>query len=120
MSNPNASEAMAHSIYQAAVKELQAAHDPMLQHDVLRQLGDMLRGGDQSTAHVSSAVPLTDEERRALEPKLQAKFDRTLTFEYTVNPALLGGVVVKVGDKIIDGSLASKLNAMQEALLGAR
>jgi F-type H+-transporting ATPase subunit delta len=35
-----------------------------------------------------------------------------------VDVALLGGVVVKVGDKIIDGSLANKLNAMRETLLG--
>ncbi|MES4787715.1 MAG: F0F1 ATP synthase subunit delta, partial [Nitrospiraceae bacterium] len=63
---------------------------------------------------------LTDDEQRALESKLRAKFGRDLTFEYRVEPSLLGGVVAKVGDKIIDGSLAAKLNAMQEMLLGGR
>jgi len=120
MSNPNDSTTMAHAIYQATVNELSAAHDPTLRHDVMQHLGDMLRGGDQSAAHITSAVALTADERRALEAKLQAKFGRALSFEYAVDPSLLGGVMAKVGDKIIDGSLATKLNAMQETLLGAR
>ena len=120
MSNPNASEAMAHSLYQAAVKELSAAHDPALQHEVLQHLEEMIRGGDQGAATITSAVPLTADERQALENKLRAKFARPLSFEYKVDPALLGGVVAKVGDKIIDGSVATKLNALQESLLGTR
>lgn len=120
MSNPAGSTNVAHAIYQATIKELTAAGDPQMQREVLKQLDEMLRMGDQSAAQISSAVALTADEKRALEAKLQAKFGRALSFEYTVDPSLLGGVVAKVGDKIIDGSLASKLNAMQEALLGAR
>jgi ATP synthase F1 delta subunit len=120
MSNQPESTAVAHAIYQATVHELATTQNPALQHDVLRELGDMLRGGDQSAAHITSAVPLTPDEKHALEAKLQAKFGRALSFDYAVDKALLGGVVAKVGDKIIDGSLATKLNAMQEALLGAR
>jgi len=120
MSNPNEPAAMAQSLYQAAVKELSAAHDPALQHQVLQQLNEMIRGGDQGAALITSAVPLTADEKPALENKLRAKFARPLTFEYRVDPALLGGVVAKVGDKIIDGSVATKLNALQESLLGTR
>src|SRR5258708_7090898 len=120
MSQPKDSTTMAHSIYQATVNELTASHDPALRHDVMQQLGDMLRGGDQSAAQITSAVALTDAEKREIEAKLQAKFGRALSFAYTVDRSLLGGVMAKVGDKIIDGSLATKLNAMQESLLGAR
>jgi F-type H+-transporting ATPase subunit delta len=118
MSNPNTPSQMASSIYHATVKELSAAHDPQLQHEVLKSLDEMLRGGDQNAAGITSAVALTADERNALESKLRAKFGRDLAFAYQVDPALLGGVIVKVGDKIIDGSLASKLNAMAETLLG--
>ncbi len=114
------SASVAHAIYNETVKQLQATHDPNLQRDVLRQLDEMLRGGDQSMAQITSAVALTPDERRAIEQKLGAKFGRDLTFEYRTDPSLLGGIVAKVGDKIIDGSLASRLNAMQEMLLGAR
>ena len=120
MAKPHEPEAIARSLYQATVKELSAAHDPALQQAVLQQLDEMIRGGDQGAALITSAVPLTGDEKRALETKLRHKFARTLTFEYRVDPALLGGVVAKVGDKIIDGSLATKLNALQESLLGAR
>ena len=118
MSNPNEPAAVAQALYQATVKELSATHDPNLQREVMKQLDEMLRGGAQNTAQIS--IALTDDEQRALESKLRAKFGRDLTFEYRVEPSLLGGVVAKVGDKIIDGSLAAKLNAMQEMLLGGR
>lgn len=118
MSEQNTPSQMAGAIYHAAVKELSAAHDPQLQHEVLKSLDEMLRGGDQSAVDVASAVALHAPEKHALEKKLHAKFGRELTFTYRVDPALLGGIIVKVGDKIIDGSLASKLNAMSETLLG--
>ena len=115
MSNPTH---IAQSIYQATVKELAAAQDPNLQREVLHSLDQMIRGSDQNAAEISSAVELTAAEKAALEQKLRAKFQRALTFEYKVEASLLGGVVAKVGDKIIDGSLASRLNAMRETLLG--
>ena|SRR5919199_3884808 len=120
MSNPNEPSAVAQALYQATVKELSATHDPNLQREVLKQLDEMLRGGDQNTAQITSAIELTADEKRTLENKLRAKFGRDLTFDYQVDASLLGGVVAKVGDKIIDGSLAAKLNALHEALLGAR
>ena len=118
MTTPQTPEGMASAIYQATVGELAASKDPQLQREVLRSLGDMIHGGDQSAAEISSAVELNDDEKRALETKLRAKFNRDLSFTYKLDPALLGGVVVKVGDRIIDGSLASRLNAMAETLLG--
>lgn len=118
MSNPNQSADIAQSIYQATVRELSAAHDPTLQREVLKSLDGMLKMGTQNVAIVTSAIELTSAEKTAVEQKLRAKFNASLTFDYQVNVALLGGVLVKVGDKIIDGSLASKLNAMRETLLG--
>ena len=118
MSNPNTPAGMAHAIYQATVKELSASQDPHLQREVLKQLDEMLRSGDQSAAEITSAVELTAGEKKSLEAKLRAKFARDLSFAYKVDPSILGGVVAKVGDKVIDGSLASKLNAMAETLLG--
>jgi F-type H+-transporting ATPase subunit delta len=115
MSNPTH---IAQTLYQATVKELSAAHDPTLQREVLKSLDGMLKTGAQNVAVITSAVELTSAEKAALEQKLRAKFNANLTFEYKVDVALLGGVVVKVGDKIIDGSLANKLNAMRETLLG--
>jgi F-type H+-transporting ATPase subunit delta len=67
-------------------------------------------------AHVRSAVPLTDDERARLEQNLARRFGGALEAEYEVDPTLLGGVVVRVGDEVIDGSLAGKLSVLRERL----
>ncbi len=69
-----------------------------------------------ATARVTSAIALTDAEKNALEAKLRAQFGGDTTFEYAIDPAVLGGVVVRVGDKVIDGSVAGKLAALKEKL----
>jgi len=68
-------------------------------------------------AHVKSAVPLTDAERATLEQTLAQRFSGNLEAEYQVDPSLIGGVVVRVGDEVIDGSLAGKLATLRERLL---
>jgi F-type H+-transporting ATPase subunit delta len=65
---------------------------------------------------VVSAVPLTDVERQSLIAKLEAQYGAGLDVHYRVDPAILGGLVVRVGDKLIDGSLATRMAAMRQAL----
>ena len=67
-------------------------------------------------AHITSAVPLTDAEKSALEAKLRAQFGNDLTLEYVVSQDILGGLVVRVGDKVIDGSVAGKLAELKQKL----
>jgi F-type H+-transporting ATPase subunit delta len=67
-------------------------------------------------ARVTSAVPLLDAEKSTLETKLRAQFGDDLIFDYTVDPAIIGGVIVRVGDKVIDGSVAGKFAEMKEKL----
>jgi len=69
-------------------------------------------------AHVRSAVPLDDAQRSSLEQTLARRFGDNLEAEYEVDAALIGGVVVRVGDEVIDGSLAGKLSALRERLAG--
>jgi len=65
---------------------------------------------------VTSAVALTDEQRAALASKLEAQYGSGLDIHYRVDPAILGGLIVRVGDKLIDGSLATRMAAMKQAL----
>ncbi|MCL4396433.1 MAG: F0F1 ATP synthase subunit delta [Chloroflexi bacterium] len=67
-------------------------------------------------ARVTSAVPLTDGEKQALEAKLKKGSARELEFDYSVDPAILGGIVVRTGDKVVDGSVAGKLASLKEKL----
>ncbi|MGQ9568375.1 MAG: ATP synthase F1 subunit delta [Anaerolineae bacterium] len=67
-------------------------------------------------AHVVTAVPLNSEEQAALEGRLRARFGEELRFAYKVDPSILGGVYVQVGDVVIDGSLAGRLGRLRELL----
>jgi F-type H+-transporting ATPase subunit delta len=67
-------------------------------------------------AEVVSAVPLTDAERQSLVAKLEAQFGTGLNMHYRIDPAIVGGLIVRVGDRLIDGSLATRMAAMRQAL----
>lgn len=70
----------------------------------------------RTPVEVVSATPLTDDERAALRDRLVAQYGAGLDFTYRVDPGILGGLIVRVGDKLIDGSVASKLAALKQAL----
>jgi len=78
----------------------------------------MARRSRYLLAHVRSAVALTADERRQLEQQLARRFGDEIAVEYEVDPSLIGGVVVRVGDQVIDGSLAGKLAVLREQLGG--
>ena len=67
-------------------------------------------------AKVTSAVPLMDAEKQALEAKLRRQFGNEIILDYVVDPTILGGVIVRAGDKVIDGSVAGRLAALKEKL----
>ena len=68
--------------------------------------------------YVSSAVPL-DEERSALleEKLLSATSYKKLETDYKVDPGLIGGMVIRIGDRIVDDSLKTKLYRLEKDLL---
>ena len=70
------------------------------------------------SAEVASAHALTDEQLAALETRLRAREGRTVKFKTRVDPDLLGGLVVTVGSKRIDGSIRTRLNSLAQAMQG--
>jgi len=67
-------------------------------------------------ARVVTAVPLNDEERATLEGRLQTRFGADLRLDCRVDPSILGGVFIRVGDVVIDGSLTGRLQRLREQL----
>ncbi|MFL7870087.1 MAG: FoF1 ATP synthase subunit delta, partial [Anaerolineales bacterium] len=64
-------------------------------------------------AEVTSALPLTDQEQDAVKKDVLAKVDaQAVTFR--VDPSILGGLVIKIGDKVVDGSVAGKLDSLRQ------
>ncbi|MFN2101186.1 F0F1 ATP synthase subunit delta [Altererythrobacter sp. MF3-039] len=70
------------------------------------------------TAEVTSAHALSDEQLDALKQKLTEREGRTVKIKPKVDPGLLGGLVVTVGSKRIDGSIRSRLNSLAQAMKG--
>lgn len=67
-------------------------------------------------AEVSSSTALPDEQKAALLAKLAAKTGKKVVCNYTVDPALLGGVTVRMGSKVYDGSVRGQFDALRRKL----
>jgi F-type H+-transporting ATPase subunit delta len=74
------------------------------------------RRPERTLAHVTSAVPLTEAERETMRAKLAERFGSDLEIQFEVDASLLGGVYLRVGDQVIDGSVAGKLAALRDRL----
>lgn len=84
---------------------------------LLRVLGEMLaaeRG--EVTAEVTSAMALSDAQTSSLASTLKSQVGKDVKIKTTVDESLIGGLIVKVGSKMIDTSIASKLNSLQNAM----
>lgn len=68
-------------------------------------------------AEVTTALPLLEEEQQALADKLKMATRKNVLIKVQLNPAILGGVIVKIGDKLIDGSVARQLQVLKTSLL---
>jgi F-type H+-transporting ATPase subunit delta len=69
-------------------------------------------------ARVVTAVPLADAERQAVEERLSQITGKKVIVHPEVEPAIVGGLVARVGDRLIDGSTRSKLLALKRTLEG--
>ena len=64
------------------------------------------------TAVVTSALPLTESEQSRIQSMLNVQ-----SIDFRVNPAILGGLIVRVGDQVVDDSIARQMGAMRESLV---
>lgn len=80
-----------------------------------RRLDDDRQGITHATA--TSATALTADEVRALTEQLERRTGGTVALELAVDPDLLGGIVVRIGDRLIDGSVRSRLERLRNQLV---
>ena len=72
------------------------------------------------TAQVTTAKALTAAQKKSLSASLKQAVGKDVTLDVTVDPSLLGGLVAKVGSKMVDASLKYKLQQLTLALKGVR
>jgi F-type H+-transporting ATPase subunit delta len=81
-----------------------------------RQLAANHRG--ETSAQVVSAHPLTTDQLSALKQQLRARVGRDVSVDLSVDPTLLGGLVVRIGSQMIDSSIKTRLNTLAHAMKG--
>jgi F-type H+-transporting ATPase subunit b len=79
-------------------------------------LEDLSMNGDVS-AEVISALPLSADEKETVKRDLLNKLGAQATVTFRVDPSILGGLVVRVGDKVWDASVAGKLDNLRQSLV---
>lgn len=81
-------------------------------------LAELARRRGQMTAQVTAARPMSDTQVEALTDALRSSLGSQIDVRVGVDPALIGGMIVKVGSRMIDSSVRTKLNKLQLAMKG--
>ena len=72
----------------------------------------------ETTAEVITAHPLKDDQIAALKAQLRTRAGRDVMIDASVDPAILGGIKIKMGSQMIDASIQTKLNRLATAMKG--
>ncbi len=70
-------------------------------------------------AEVTTAIELTPDEQRAVEERLSQILGKTILMRPRVDPSIIGGIVARVGDDLLDGSVATQLTQLKRQMIGA-
>lgn len=77
------------------------------------------RGTTAMTGEVISAEALDAAQRAKIEKDLASKYGEALTLRFSVDPSLIGGLIIRIGDQVLDNSLRSRLSAVQRSMLAS-
>jgi F-type H+-transporting ATPase subunit b len=110
----------------AAQKVIGEALDEKRQHKLIQEFFSgvkaekvvVLEGAELAgaSAEVVSALPLTDKEQKTVRKDVIDKMGDSANISFRVDPSILGGLIIRVGDKILDGSVAGKLDDLRQTL----
>lgn len=92
--------------------------DITLLDEILRKVRGMVPALDGAGGVVvTSAHELSTKEKESLEGRLRTSYGEEIRISYEIEPALLGGLRIRIGDRIIDHSVAARLDALRERLV---
>ncbi|VBB09238.1 atpase oscp/delta subunit [Lucifera butyrica] len=86
--------------------------------DILKEYNQLAnQARNIAEAEVTTALPLTPEEEEALAKKLSTVTGKQVILKTNINKSIIGGVIVRMGDKLIDGSVARQMQMLKTALM---
>jgi F-type H+-transporting ATPase subunit delta len=89
--------------------------------DMIKAFGNLVaQHKGEATAQVTVAEQIKDEHVQALRSALKAVSGKDVDLDIKVDPAIIGGLIVKLGSRMVDTSLRTKLNAIKHAMKEAR
>jgi F-type H+-transporting ATPase subunit b len=110
----------------AAQKVVGEALDERRQHSLIQEFFSGVKGGRfallegenvaGAAAEVTSALPLTAEEQETVRQDIVGRLGGSPAVVFRVDPNILGGVVVRVGDKVVDASVAGRLEGLRASM----
>jgi F-type H+-transporting ATPase subunit delta len=104
-------------VTQLLVRQLVAHSRGQRVSELLEELAELsARRRERSVAHVRSATPLSEEQQQRLQATLRRMYSRPIAVHVEVDPEVGGGLVIRVGDEVIDGSTTGRLRALRRDL----
>lgn len=110
----------------AAQKLVGESLDEQRQHALLQEFFSGVKSGrvvvlegaslSGATAEITSALPLTAAEKDSVRQDVLSKIGSQATVTFRVDPTILGGLVIRVGDKVLDGSVSGQLESLRQNL----
>lgn len=102
--------------------------DVLIDHRRLELLGDVAEAFSERyrsehnalAVQLTTAVPIDDATAERLEQQLESATGASISMDRSVDPSILGGVVLRVGDRVVDASLRRRLDLLRRELRGAR
>jgi F-type H+-transporting ATPase subunit delta len=113
------SVATARALYDALTQTLRDNGAENQLDEIVAQFIELARGSGPREALITSALPLPQEQQTMLVQQLQAKYGRGLVVNFEVDPSILGGLIIRVGDRVLDESVRSRLVAVQQHMLAS-
>ena len=120
---------MVRKVFSTASDDMMGLIDVMIRKNRIGELGKVMdyfemRAKERlkvGVVMVSTPIQLSEEDRKKVEKRVLEVTDfASLEMKYIVDPALLGGMVIRIGDQVLDNSIRSKLDAMGRQLAAVR
>jgi F-type H+-transporting ATPase subunit delta len=114
--DPNVVARALYESLQAALRD-QGAEDQF--DEVVDSFFTLLRGSGPRDAEVTSAVSLSQELQDQVLQQLRGKYGPALDVKFTIDESILGGLIIRVGDQVLDNSVRSRLTQVQQRMLAS-